>query len=124
MQEEPRIILSNQEAIFYVELNDILYCNSHNSYTTFYFVNHDPIIISRKIKDYEDLLSNAGFFRPHQSYLINLIHVKEINRTNDFTIVLTGNKMIPTSTRKRKALLQILDKQSRFQTEPLQIQIR
>ena len=123
MFDTNRIVLHTTDAIYFADINDIVYCQSDNSYTTFYFVNQLPVFGSRTIKDYECQLANFGFIRPHQSFLVNLAHLQKIDKTSGFTLVLTGNKQIPTSTRKRKELIHILQKELRFQAESHHIQI-
>lgn len=108
MDDNQRIILNTADSVFLVQLQHILYCKSNNSYTTFYLTNHEPIIVSRNIKEYENQLHKSQFFRTHQSYLVNLLHIKSIEKQNDFSILLSDNSRIPTSTRKRKMLLHFL----------------
>jgi two-component system LytT family response regulator len=123
MLEEHRILLNTTDAIYFIPVKDILYCKSDNSYTTFYLLNREPIVVSRNIKDYESQLAESGFFRPHQSYLVNMLHLRIIDKSDGFTLVLSGNKRVPTSTRKKKELLHILQKELRFQTGVRHIQI-
>lgn len=123
MFDTNRIVLHTTDAIYFADINDIVYCQSDNSYTTFYFVNQLPVVVSRNIKDYECQLAGFGFIRPHQSFLVNLAHLQKIDKTNGYILVLSGNKQIPTSTRKRKELIQILQKELRFQAESCHIQI-
>lgn len=123
MSDRNRIILHTSESIHLIDISDILYCKSNNSYTTFYTANNEPVVVSKNMKDCENYLAVHGFFRPHQSYLVNLAHLRRIDKTNGFTIILTGNKQIPTSTRKKKELLQILQNELRFQTKPGLIQV-
>lgn len=118
-----RIVLHTTDAIFIVDIKDILYCKSNNNSTTFYMANLETIVVSGKINDYENQLAECGFIRPHQSYLVNLAHMRRIDKTNGFTITLTGNNQIPTSTRKKKEILQILQNELRFQTKPRLIQV-
>jgi len=117
MFDENRIILHTSDTIFLIDIKDILYCRSDNSYTTFFLLNQEPVIVSRNIKDFENQLASCGFIRPHQSYLVNLSHLRKIDKTSGFTLILTGNRQIPTSSRKKKEILKILLKESRFQTE-------
>ena len=117
MLENQRLVLNTIEAVHFIRLKDILYCKSENSYTTFHFINSEPIIVSKNIKEYENQLSKSNFFRTHQSYLVNLEHVIKINKQNNFMLLLTDDSNIPTSTRKRKELLQILQKEQRFQID-------
>jgi two-component system LytT family response regulator len=103
-----RISLNTIDAIHIVQIQDILYCKCDNSSTTFYLTNHVPIIISRSIKEVEKQLAESNFFRSHQSYLVNIGHIVEINKSDNYSIILSDNSLIPTSTRKRKEILQIL----------------
>ena len=76
-----------------------------------------PIVVSKNIKEFENQLNKSCFFRSHQSYLVNLKHITKIDKQNGFTLLLTDKSQIPTSTRKRKGLLQILQKEQRFQID-------
>jgi len=103
-----RITLNTIDAIHLIQVQDILYCKSENSYTTFYLTNHPPIKVSRSLKEVEKQLCKSSFLRPHQSYLVNPNHVVEVSKTNNYSILLSDKSLIPTSTRKRKEILQIL----------------
>ncbi len=108
MVENQRIVLNTVDAVHFVRLENILYCKSKNSYTTFYLTDHEPIMVSRNIKEYENQLNELHFFRSHQSYLVNLEHVTKIDKQNGFALLLTDESVVPTSVRKRKELLQIM----------------
>jgi two-component system LytT family response regulator len=108
MMRNQRIVLNTNDAVHFIRLENILYCKSENSYTTFYLTNHEQIVVSKNIKEFENQLSDAHFFRSHQSYLVNLDHITKIDKQNGFKLFLTDESVIPTSTRKRKMLLQIL----------------
>lgn len=123
MPDGSRIILHTSDSIHFININDILYCKSNNSYTTFYTIDNEPVVISKNIKDCENFLAGYGFIRPHQSYLVNLAHMRRIDKTNGFQLILTGNISIPSSTRRKKELFQILQKRLRFQDGLQHIQV-
>lgn len=108
MSAVERISLNTLNAIHLVQVQDILYCKSENSSTTFYLTNHAPIVVSRSIKEVAIQLGESSFFRSHQSYLVNISHIVEVDKTNHYTIILSDNSLIPTSIRKRKEISQIL----------------
>jgi two-component system LytT family response regulator len=108
MIEKQRIALNTIDAVHFIRLKDILYCKSENSYTTFHLTNQEPIVVSKNIKEFENQLNKSHFFRSHQSYLVNLEHVTKIDKHNGFILLLTDKSEIPTSIRKRKGLLQII----------------
>ena len=108
MPSNRRISLTTIDAIHLVKVRDILYCKCDNSSTTFYLTNHEPIAVSRSIKEVEKQLGEFHFFRSHQSYLVNIRHIVEVNKANNYSILLSDHSLIPTSTRKRKEITQIL----------------
>jgi two-component system LytT family response regulator len=108
MPEITRITLNTIDKIHLVQVQDILYCKCNNSYTTFFIKNHEPVVISRSIKEVEKLLKESKFIRSHQSYLVNMGHISEVSKTNNYSIILTDNSQIPISIRKRKEIIQIL----------------
>ena len=108
MPASQRITLNTLNAIHLVKKQDILYCKCNNSSTTFYLTNHEPIVVSHSISEIEKQLGSESFFRTHQSYLVNINHIREINKTDNYSILLSDNSHIPTATRKRKEIIQIL----------------
>ena len=103
-----RITLNTVDAIHIIQVSNIIYCKSNNSYTTFYLTNQAPIMVSQSLKDVEKQLHKSSFIRPHQSYLVNPIHIVKVSKTNNYAIILSDKSTIPTSTRKRKEIMQIL----------------
>ena len=82
---------------------------SDNSYTTFYFKEKKEIIVSKSLKEYEDLFEGFNFFRPHQSYLVNLNYIEKIDKSDGGIIVLNNKKEIPVSFRRKNALMKIFE---------------
>lgn len=97
-----------------VELQDILYCEASGSYTTFYFQQQPSICSARPIFEYENLLADSGFFRVHKSFLVNLQHIREYQRGEGGTVVLTNNKEIEVSRRKKDAFISCIREFHKF----------
>jgi len=105
-----KIMLRTTNAMHLVNVTDILYCKNDNSYTTFFLDSNEKIMVSKGIVFYEEILSEFGFFRPHQSYLVNIQHVKKIDKTDGGFVILNSNDEIPVSSRRKKGLIALLDK--------------
>jgi two-component system LytT family response regulator len=105
-----KIMLRTLNALHLVKINDILYCKSDNSYTTFYLKEGEKIMVSKGIVFYDEIHSEAGYFRPHQSFLVNLRHVKRLDKTDGGFVVLDSGAEIPISSRRKKSLIQMLEK--------------
>lgn len=103
-----KIVLKTAEHIYIVNLNDIMYCESERSYTTFYMADGSHILVSQTLGDYEELFKKYGFIRTHKSYLINLQFIKRYDKGEGGHIVLHDNTSLPVATRKKEQLLQLL----------------
>jgi len=110
IRQKKKIVLKTMENIYLVRLQDITYLESDRSYTTFHTLNHDSIVISRPLKDFDELLYDDGFYRVHKSYLINMMHIRRFEKQEGGSIVLTDDHKIPVASRKREELLELFDK--------------
>ncbi|MBN2173305.1 MAG: response regulator transcription factor [Bacteroidales bacterium] len=109
-KQHKKIIIKTTEDIHLLDLKNIISCESDNSYTTIHTSEGDKILVSKTLKDYEDMLAECGFYRVHKSYLINLLHIKRFERQDGGYIVLTNDVKIPVASRKRDELLQMFEK--------------
>lgn len=107
--QQRRIVLKTSDAIHIVDVGDIVYCRSDSNYTTFYFQNNEKIMISRVMKEYEELLAEYSFFRPHHSYLVNLQCITRLDKTDGGFLILKDGTEIPVSLRRKKKLIQVLE---------------
>jgi two-component system LytT family response regulator len=67
-------------------------------------------LISRNLKDFENILVDSGFCRVHHSYLINLRHVEKYIKGEGGYVVMTGNHHVDISRRRKEEFLKMLDK--------------
>ena len=105
-----RIALSNSDGIHLFEVSDIIRCESEDNYTKFFIKNSKPILISKTLKEYEDLLTEHGFERIHQSHLINIAYLKSYIKKDGGYVVMADDTNLPISQRKRESLQEILKK--------------
>jgi two-component system LytT family response regulator len=103
-----RIALSTSDGIHLFEISDIIRCESEDNYTKFYIKNNKPILISKTLKEYEELLAEYGFERIHQSHLINLAYLKSYIKRDGGYVVMADNSNLPISQRKKERLQELL----------------
>jgi two-component system LytT family response regulator len=103
-----RIALSTSDGIHLFEISDIIRCESEDNYTKFFIKNNKPILISKTLKEYEDLLTEHGFERIHQSHLINLVYLKSYIKRDGGYVVMADNSNLPISQRKKERLQELL----------------
>jgi two-component system LytT family response regulator len=100
-----KIALATKESIEFVLPEDIIACSSDSNYTMVYLQNGRRKLISRTLKDFEELLSEFSFFRVHHSHMANLMHVKEYVRSDGGYLVMSNKMKLPVSRTKREELL-------------------
>lgn len=103
-----RIALSNADGVHLFEISDIIRCESLDNYTKFYIKNNKPILISKTLKEYEELLAEHGFERIHQSHLINLNYLKSYIKKDGGYVIMADETHLPISHRKKERLQEIL----------------
>jgi two-component system LytT family response regulator len=103
-----KIALASKESIEFVDAPDIIFCEANSNYTNVYMIENRKRVISRTLKEFEDLLTPHQFFRPHNSYLINLNRVKEFIRGDGGFLVMENKMKIPVSKTRKEELLELL----------------
>ena len=103
-----KIALASKESIEFVDAPDIICCEANSNYTNVYMIENRKRVISRTLKEFEDMLAPHQFFRAHNSFLINLNRVKEFIRGDGGFLVMENKMKIPVSKTKREELLELL----------------
>lgn len=109
-QEESsqKIVLSTSEMIHVINVDDIIRCESDNYYTYFFFTDGRKLLVSKTLKENEELLSNHNFIRPHKSHLVNIKYIKSFLRQEGGYIMMTDGSKIPVSRRKKDKIMETL----------------
>ncbi|MBN1186060.1 MAG: response regulator transcription factor [Bacteroidales bacterium] len=104
-----KLVLKTSDKIHVIDIKDIIRCEADNTYTTFYLINNKSILVSKGLKNYEEMFEGKGFMRVHQSHLINLSYVSYYDKQQGGFIVMTDQSNIPVSLQKKPLLLEYLD---------------
>jgi two-component system LytT family response regulator len=107
--EPPKIILSTSEKINVVKIDDILRCESDDYYTMFYFTNGQKLLVSKTLKENEDLLRDHHFIRPHKSHLVNIKYIKGFLKQDGGFIIMTDGTNVPVSRRKKEFIVDTIN---------------
>lgn len=96
-----KLVVTNMEGFQVLNIENIIRLEGDKNYTHFVLKDNKKYTTSKTIGEYEELLNDHGFFRAHQSTIINLRLVKGYKK-NDEQIEMTDGKLIKLS-RHRKA---------------------
>lgn len=103
-----KIVLPTAEMYHIVAIHEIEYCRAEDNYTYFHFINGSSLLVSKSLKEYDDLLSEHQFFRVHKTFLINLMFLDRIIKRDGGFAVMRSTTEIPISMRKKTELFQVL----------------
>ncbi len=97
-----RIALTTSESLIFVDPENIIYCESSSNYTFFHLnTNEKKMLVAKTLKDVEEILVSYDFFRIHNSYLVNMKHIKEFVRgSGGYVVMSDGNHLTVSRTRK------------------------
>ena len=102
-----KIALPATDGLVFVNLKDIVHCESDSNYTTVFLSTGDKMVITKTLKEIESLLDGNEFFRIHHSHLISLIHIKKYVRgTGGYVVMSNGTSITVARERKEKFLQQ------------------
>lgn len=106
-----RIALPVGQELLLVEVADIQYFESDGSYVSVFLKeSQKPIVLSKSLREFEELLNNPAFFRSHNSYLVHLKHIRKIVRTDGGEIVMANGRSLPVARSKKVELLGLIAK--------------
>jgi DNA-binding LytR/AlgR family response regulator len=112
-QETPRqekICLATTSGMEFISIEDIIVCKADGSYTSFILKNKSSLLVSKHLKEYENLLAEQQFMRVHNSYLINLKEVKKYIKSDGGYIIMSNDMHVSISPRKKEELLCVMKK--------------
>jgi two-component system LytT family response regulator len=105
-----RLVIPTSDGREYLNPQDIIRIEADRSYSWFFIQGKRKILVSRHLKEFQDLLSDRNFFRPHNSHLINLDHVRKYVRIDGGYIEMTDGSKVPVSRNRKDLFLEYMDK--------------
>ncbi len=108
---DKRISINTTDSVYSIKIKDITHCKSDKNYTELFLFKKNKLLISKTLKEFETLLSEYGFYRVHQSYLVNMKFVNRFAKMGlGGNVILEDGTMIPVSSRKREGLLKYMER--------------
>lgn len=102
-----KITINTDGKLVFLNPSDIYYIASDGNYCTLYLSENKKIVVTKKLKDLNDLLPQDHFFRIHNSYIINLGKIKEFLKSDGY-VILDNNSKIPVSRQRKSEFLEKL----------------
>jgi len=98
------IAVPSIDKIDFIKFDEIVYFKSDGRYTEFHLTNNKTITATKNLGEYEQIIDKNIFFRTHNSYIINLKHVSNINKAAGNYCEMSNGDMLPIAKRRQDQL--------------------
>jgi two-component system, LytTR family, response regulator len=104
-KDDERIALTAAEGLILVKTKDIRRIEGDGNYCTIYQMNGERIVVTKSMKEFEEMLSPTQFSRSHQSHIVNLECVKKVLKEDGGYLLLDNGDKIMISRRKKEEVI-------------------
>jgi len=103
-----RIALPTMQGLEFVPVESIIHCSSSNNYTEFFLADKKKLLVSRTLKEVEDMLADHSFLRVHNSHVVNLNAITRYIKGEGGYLVMTDGSNVDVSRSRKELLMQRL----------------
>jgi two-component system, LytTR family, response regulator len=107
-QAPGKIAVATSTGLEIMEIEKILYLEATSNYTYIHIAGEKPLLASKTLKDFEDILPPELFFRIHNASLVNLAAIKKYNKGEGGQVTLVNGTLLDVARRRKEELLQLL----------------
>ena len=100
-----KITINTDGKLLFLNVDDVLFVESDGNYSTIVTKDGQKILITKKLKEVNDILPEHYFFRIHNSYIVNLNKIKEFIK-NEGYVVMESNHKIPVARQRKSDFLE------------------
>jgi two-component system, LytTR family, response regulator len=105
-----KIAVSVATGLEIIEIKKIIYLEANGNYTHLHILDSKPLLASKTLKEFEDILPADLFFRVHNASLVNLAFIKKYNKGEVGQVVLTDGTLLDVARRRKDELIELLQK--------------
>jgi two-component system, LytTR family, response regulator len=102
------LAVPTMDGFYFVEIKNIVSLKADGSYTHINLANKESLMVSRQLKEYEEMLEADYFFRVHNSYIVNINHIKQYVKGSGGYLNMSDGSTIDVAMRRKEELLRLL----------------
>ncbi len=106
--QEDKIAISTSEGIEFIPIKDIIHIESSSNYSKVFLTSNKNLMVTKILKDFEEMLVPYNFYRVHNSHLINMNYIQKYIRSQGGQIQLQDGSIIDISRRKKDEFLKMI----------------
>ncbi len=106
--QEDKIAISTSEGIEFIPIKNIIHIESKSNYSKIFLIDNKSMMVTKILKDFEEMLLPYNFYRVHNSHLINLTYIQKYVRSEGGHVMLQDGTLIDISRRKKEEFLKMI----------------
>ena len=106
--QEDRIAIPTSEGMEFINIKNIVRIESSSNYSKLHLLNGQTVLVTRLLKDFEEMLLPYRFYRVHHSHVINLTYIEKYIRGEGGQVVLQNGDVIDVARRKKDEFLKLI----------------
>ncbi len=103
--ELSKLAIPTTEGLELVDFDQIIRCEADRAYCKFFLANKTRLVVSKSLKEFEEMLLAKNFIKTHKSHIINITHLAKYVRGVNGYLVMSDGSSIPVSSRKKEEVL-------------------
>ena len=101
-----KIAIPGQNGVSFISIEEIVFAESSNNYTKLVLQNKQHHLITKTLKEVQEVLEEHQFLRVHRQYIVNLNLVKQFFRGEDMYLVMESGEKIPVARTQKDKLIE------------------
>jgi two-component system, LytTR family, response regulator len=106
--QEDKIAVPTGEGLEFIQIKNIVHIESSSNYSKIFLNAGKTMLVTKLLKDFEDILLPYRFYRVHNSHLINLNYIQKYIRGEGGQVVLQNGDVVDVSRRKKEEFLRLI----------------
>lgn len=106
--QEDKIAIPTSDGLDFILIKTIIHIESSSNYCKLFFADGKSLLVTKLLKDFEDMLVPYNFYRVHNSHLINLAYIKKYIRGEGGQVMMQNGDIIDVARRKKEEFLKLI----------------
>lgn len=111
INQDSRIAVPTWEGLEFIQLRNVVRIESNSNYSRIFFTSGASLLVTKQLKEFEEMLVPYRFCRIHNTHLINLNYVRKYLRGDGGRVVMENGDEIDVSRRKKDDFLKLINLQ-------------
>lgn len=104
-----KFVLPTSEGLEYVNIDDVILIKAEGSYSELLLSGGKRKLVAKVLKDFHERLYGHAFFRSHNSFLVNLKHVKKLLKKDGGCIEMSDGSIASLSRKNVDIFKQLMN---------------